>query len=441
MFLRLLFLVFLSIVHGEPQWYAGYGLTTEEVSSLLQRGCFYGRYGGGPSNSTLVLSHCPSKKLEPIGDFSLTIPLCVIEFDRNLPEESLHQAEVIIEAHNHTKLLYRHDGDFVISSSEEIIELCHRNSFSKNWVDNAISVPSSPYHQPRDPIILNVSKSDPLIVDAIAKASRDFQYESLDKLSAIFTRVSMSTGAMEAAEYLEEVYSSFGFTVTRFDFRSDYSPNVIAEKKGETNPDKIVVVGAHYDSRSTNANSVTLRAPGADDNGSGTVALLDLARVIFESRITFENTIRLCSFSGEEQGLVGSRALAQNWKSNGVDVIGMFNADMLGWTLNSGVRMGMMNRYVDSQMTQQVNAFTELYVPELPIGETGGCCSDQQSFQEQGYPSVGYFENTANTVQYPHYHRSTDLIQYVNTDQSLLESKAVMAGAMSYAVPVNIAQV
>ena len=62
-------------------------------------------------------------------------------------------------------------------------------------------------------------------------------------------------------------------------------------------PDTIIVVGAHYDSRGTQNSSPTQRAPGADDNGSGSAALLEFARVIQESGTRFRHTLRLCLFT------------------------------------------------------------------------------------------------------------------------------------------------
>ena len=105
----------------------------------------------------------------------------------------------------------------------------------------------------------------------------------------------------------------------------------MAEIRGAEEPDTIVVVGAHYDSRSTMSTSPTQRAPGADDNGSGSSALLEFARIIQESGVVFRHTLRLCLFTGEEQGLVGSRALAARYAEAGEDVIGMFNTDMIGY--------------------------------------------------------------------------------------------------------------
>lgn len=435
MLLKLLFMTFFSVVWGDSQWYAGSGLTDKEVSLLLQRGCFHGRYGGNPSGSTLILSSCPGENLKPIGIYSKTTPLCVIEFDRNLSEKLLSQAEIMIDAHNHSKLLLKHGRDLVISSLN--FELCDLTAFSESWVMNVVTVPSFPYRQPRSNVqTFNLSEPDPTIADALAKVSAISQRAFLEKLTAFYTRQSQSNEAEEAAEYLEQTYTQYGFDVSRYDFRQGYSPNVVAELKGTTHPEQIVVVGAHYDSRSTDSSSTTQRAPGADDNGSGTINLLELARIISETELQFEYTIRICSFSGEEQGLLGSRAMAKAWADAGVDVIAMFNGDMLGWVLpDQPIILGMKDRYISEELLSIANTITSLYVPELPIGLSSSCCSDHQGFTEAGYRAIGFFENPGSASDYPHYHRSTDLIQYVDFTQVALISKAMMANVMVHAVP------
>lgn len=429
----LLFLALLSTVCGLSKWYVGSGLTDIEVDSLLQSGCFHGRYGGGPLKSSLVLSLCPKEGLEAIGTFSSTTPLCVIEFKRNLELKFLQQAEAIINAHNDTALMYKSERDFIISSPRG--KLCDEGAFPDRWVTNTITVPLLPYNKPRGRIMsFNLTEPNPKIQHAISLASSASQEAFLDKLSSYWTRSSLSEDAMDAAEYLTEMYTSYGFEVSRFDFSDGYSPNIVAELNGQTHPDQIVVIGAHYDSRSTNSYDVTLRAPGADDNGSGTMNLLELARIIGENKLTFDYTIRLCSFSGEEQGLLGSRAMAKQWAEDGVDVVAMFNGDMLGWKLpNTPITLGMKDRYVALWLLEVANTVTSLYVPELPISVSPSCCSDHQGFTEAGYPAVGFFENPGSASDYPHYHKSTDLIQYVNFEQALLISRAMMANLMTFA--------
>jgi hypothetical protein len=104
--------------------------------------------------------------------------------------------------------------------------------------------------------------------------------------------------------------------------------NVVATLRGDASPDRVYVVTAHYDSRVTDVLNGTSDAPGADDDGSGVAAVLELAR-IFATRRT-EATIMLVAVAGEEQGLYGSDHLAQQLKDAGTDVQAMFSNDIIG---------------------------------------------------------------------------------------------------------------
>jgi len=104
--------------------------------------------------------------------------------------------------------------------------------------------------------------------------------------------------------------------------------NVIATLRGTTSPDRVYVVSGHYDSRVTDVLNFTSDAPGADDDGSGVAAMMELARVLASRPI--EATIMFVAYAGEEQGLFGSTYMAQQLKNAGTDVQGMFSNDIIG---------------------------------------------------------------------------------------------------------------
>lgn len=91
---------------------------------------------------------------------------------------------------------------------------------------------------------------------------------------------------------------------------------------------EIVLVEAHMDSRCEDRCGTTCEAHGADDNGSGTVLVMELARVM--SRYAFERTIVFMTTTGEEQGLVGATAFASYCDQNDIDLIAVYNNDIVG---------------------------------------------------------------------------------------------------------------
>src|SRR3954451_5714202 len=90
-----------------------------------------------------------------------------------------------------------------------------------------------------------------------------------------------------------------------------------------------VIVGAHYDST---GGSSTARGPGADDNGSGVVTILEALRVLATSKFAPKNTIEFHFYGGEEGGLLGSADVFRSYASAGKTVLAVVNQDMTGYS-------------------------------------------------------------------------------------------------------------
>ena len=104
-------------------------------------------------------------------------------------------------------------------------------------------------------------------------------------------------------------------------------------------PERIYVVGGHYDSRASDAGDITSDAPGANDDGSGTAVTMELARVM--AQYEFEATIVFIAFVGEEQGLLGAAQWAEMARSNRWNVEAVLNNDIVGSTVSGeGKREG-----------------------------------------------------------------------------------------------------
>jgi hypothetical protein len=115
--------------------------------------------------------------------------------------------------------------------------------------------------------------------------------------------------------------------------------NIVATLKG-TQPEsvnRVYVVSGHYDSMCSNPSDAKCDAPGANDDASGTAAVLEMARVM--ARYRFEATIVFMTVPGEEQGLLGSTYFAETAKKNNTDIEAMFTNDIIGSSLGgNGVR-------------------------------------------------------------------------------------------------------
>lgn len=104
--------------------------------------------------------------------------------------------------------------------------------------------------------------------------------------------------------------------------------NVVATLKGTRAPERMVVIGAHYDSRASDPMDAESDAPGANDDASGTALVLELARVMADQK--FDATIVFIAFAGEEQGLLGATAWADLARERGWNVEAMLNNDIVG---------------------------------------------------------------------------------------------------------------
>jgi hypothetical protein len=104
--------------------------------------------------------------------------------------------------------------------------------------------------------------------------------------------------------------------------------NVLAVQKGQSDPNRVVIISGHIDSRVTDPMDSTHDAPGANDDGSGTAAVIEAARALSHEK--FAATIVYAVLTGEEQGLYGGKLLAKTAQEQGWQVEAQLNNDIIG---------------------------------------------------------------------------------------------------------------
>jgi hypothetical protein len=109
--------------------------------------------------------------------------------------------------------------------------------------------------------------------------------------------------------------------------------DIVAIQRGTERPNDIVIIQGHIDSRVSDPMNATSDAPGANDDGSGTAAVIEAARVL--SKHKFPGTIVYAALMGEEQGLYGGKTLANYAKAQGWNVVTVLNNDIIGNTCSS----------------------------------------------------------------------------------------------------------
>ncbi|KAH8093872.1 Zn-dependent exopeptidase [Cristinia sonorae] len=227
-----------------------------------------------------------------------------------------------------------------------------------------------------------------------------------DDALGITSRHSFSMGIRVAAKWIKEQVEATGATCQLSTFLPGFGPNIICTYPSIIDTPEIVLLSAHYDSRGS---FLSLRAPGGDDDGSGTISLLAIARAIGRRGITFRKNVQLCWFAGEEQGLIGSTFYARELRSKNADLVLMVQADMLAYHLpGEPPQLGLPLTIGTREVADLVSSMASLYSPELTVGYTSTCCSDHQSFHGQGFPATQVFERAGPIVD-PMYHNSGDV--------------------------------
>ncbi|KAK3352581.1 hypothetical protein B0T25DRAFT_590446 [Lasiosphaeria hispida] len=209
--------------------------------------------------------------------------------------------------------------------------------------------------------------------------------------------------------------------------------SIIATIPGKTN--STVVIGAHQDSINLWLPSV-LAAPGADDDGSGTVTILEAFRVLLQSedivKGNHENTIEFHWYSAEEGGLLGSQAIFTTYEKAQRDIKAMLQQDMTGYvtrTLQAGKveSVGVIVDFVDPSLTDFIKKVIVEYC-DIPFVETkcGYACSDHASASKAGYPSAFVIES-AFEYSDNHIHSTEDLSKYLSFDHMLQHARLTLA--------------
>ncbi|KOS23290.1 Leucine aminopeptidase 1 [Escovopsis weberi] len=225
--------------------------------------------------------------------------------------------------------------------------------------------------------------------------------------------------------------SGSGITARAFDHRWKQK-SVIVTIPGRSND--TVVIGAHQDSTNLWLPTV-LAAPGADDDGSGTVTIMEVLRALLASEAVrageAANTIEFHWYSAEEAGLLGSQDVFAEYAAQGRRVKAMLQQDMTGYvqtTLDKGEpeSVGVIVDYVDEGLTEFIKVVIEEYC-DIPWVETkcGYACSDHASASKAGYPAAFVIESAfENSDQ--HIHTSDDSIKYLSFDHMLQHAKMTL---------------
>ena len=209
-----------------------------------------------------------------------------------------------------------------------------------------------------------------------------------------------------ASAYLFETYKSFGYApefqwFERANALGGQTANVVATLKGTVNPELIYVVSSHYD-------SVAI-GPGADDDSSGTAALLETARIM--AKRPQPATIVFASFTGEEAGLLGSREFVRRAVADKLSIVGALNNDMVGWANDQ--RLDNTIRYSNPGIRDIQHAAAIQFTNLITYDALYYKGTDAAAYYEAFGDIVGGI-GSYPVLSSPHYHQSHDVLENMN---------------------------
>jgi hypothetical protein len=326
---------------------------------------------------------------------------------------------------------------------------------------------------------------DPAIGGAVGGVSSTRIGSAIGTLAGFPTRNACATpgaagpGITAARDWIKNQFSAIGgltvstepfsFTVT-IPTMGTCGPvthyNVVAVKPG-AHPDRVFVIGGHYDSRTVNVVDFSNPAPGANDSGSQTAAVLEIARAM--APLTFDATLVFAAFAGEEQGLYGSAQLAKDYKqytTANAKVEAMLDLDIVGGDTSANDAAALQQFRLFSPGTPReimtplgvtddespsrnvmryVGYWGSRYVPSMTMvpvlrEDRVGRGSDHESFLNLAYPGVHFIETveSANSgMPGSHQHTGDDLPAYVSPAYTArIAQVAVAVGASLARAPM-----
>jgi hypothetical protein len=255
-----------------------------------------------------------------------------------------------------------------------------------------------------------VSETNPAIVEMVNQVDTVNLFNTISWMQQ-FIRDCASPAALTVQNYLLDRFDEIGLE-TYIHHHTGYigygdtldAGNVIAIQRGTELPDEYIIIASHYDHPD---------GPGADDNASGTAGVLECARIL--SQYQFKRTILYIPFNGEERLMVGSYPFVQKCAREDMNILGVFNMDMIGFW--PGAEYGPVTMYsgfsyISERLFDYYQNVANLYIPEMPtrrFTEMDAYGGDHLSFDVHEYPAL-YIGDVEYKEQNVYYHTPNDTI-------------------------------
>lgn len=271
--------------------------------------------------------------------------------------------------------------------------------------------------------------NDIFIQEHVDALSYDSVYQRMQMFEDLGVKLSGTDALDNTRDWIINLYEQWGYIdieIDSFNFSGSQVQNIIVTKTGTLYPNTYLIVDGHYD---------TWGGPGVNDNGSGTTAVLETARMMKDMETDY--SIKFIHFTVEEMGLVGSTHYVENTVIPGnLDIRLVFNIDEVGgvageinntitcerdeWAPNG-------NNTASAAFTDTLANLTELY-SSLDTDISYAYGSDYVPFMNNGYVVTGFYEYNES----PYTHGSNDLLENLDPDYVFEVVKSALAASMYF---------
>lgn len=272
-----------------------------------------------------------------------------------------------------------------------------------------------------------------LLAPMLAEVKAENIFQTITKLSSFKNRYYKGEFGKASATWIKDTWSDL--VKNRADAKVEFfahaqwdQPSVILTIQGQS--DEVIVIGGHQDSINGSFGGANSTAPGADDNASGIATVTEVIRIIAQSSYQPAKTIKFMAYAGEEVGLLGSKAIAKDFKSKNVNVIGVLQLDMTNFKGTKDLDIVMMRDYTNDGQNAFLGTIIDRYVPGIKWGydKCGYGCSDHASWHAQGYPASMPFESKMGDMNHNiHTVRDTLAVSGNNADHAYKFAKMAVA--------------
>lgn len=286
-----------------------------------------------------------------------------------------------------------------------------------------------------EPAIQPCESINPEIVDLIQQINESKVLYYFEHLLSFGVRYTGTANCTRAGQWIYDEFQTMGLETAFDDWECEgfTSRNVVATLPGmDPSSTAIYVMSAHYDT--------VLTSPGANDDGSGIVAMLAIAELL--SHVSFNHTLRFIAFSGEEVGTYGSYMYVQEAYSRGDNIVGVLNIDIVGYaeTTEGGnilrfsheERSSWLAAYA-SDVSNIYHEYVALHIEDIP-NYPG---ADNQAFVDYGYDGVWIAQHDANRVG----HSPDDTLEHINITYQTKVTRlllAVLAELAQQPIPLQV---